>query len=488
MTVHLPLHVAYGGLALLTSLINNIFLLFYVSTFVTIFDIDSTSFYIGETIFLIWNSVNDPFFGWLSDSGTLKESKGKDKTDIVMKRIDALSKFGPLFTVSFLLFWFKVMPIALQFTIALCLYDSFLTMVDLHHQALLADITIDAKDRVKLNSYCSAFSAAGSLSVFISYALWDKNDMMKFQMYCLFIALFACFGFYICCKSLKKYYKENHFSKKNDEETKNTVGDFSVVKKYTSQVLKHRNFLLFSAMNLVQVFHCHFNSNFFPLFIHQLLGHILTPTQGAMLLGFSFLVPHINNLYFLHLCKRYGSYNIIKTLFIIKLVLALLMWTLGMNYWYLLCMFIVSNRVFTEGTCRLLNLVISDLVDEDFVKFRRQSPVSALVFGTAALLSKPGQTLAPLIGSYLIYLQTGKSLFMDQDSANLKIHSQSGATHGDDDRFKEGCFVVLIVIPVVCALVQLFVWQLFSLKGRYLKDVKFARANLEEKLLMGIVV
>ena len=189
MTVHLPLHVAYGGLALLTSLINNVFLLFYVSTFVTIFDIDSTSFYIGETIFLIWNSVNDPFFGWLSDSGTLKESKGKDKTDIVMKRIDALSKFGPLFTVSFLLFWFKVMPIALQFTIALCLYDSFLTMVDLHHQALLADIAIDAKDRVKLNSYCSAFSAAGSLSVFISYALWDKNDMMKFQMYCLFIYL-----------------------------------------------------------------------------------------------------------------------------------------------------------------------------------------------------------------------------------------------------------------------------------------------------------
>ena len=149
MTVHLPLHVAYGGLALLTSLINNVFLLFYVSTFVTIFDIDSTSFYIGETIFLIWNSVNDPFFGWLSDSGTLKESKGKDKTDIVMKRIDALSKFGPLFTVSFLLFWFKVMPIALQFTIALCLYDSFLKMDDLHQQALLADITIDAKDRVK---------------------------------------------------------------------------------------------------------------------------------------------------------------------------------------------------------------------------------------------------------------------------------------------------------------------------------------------------
>ena len=39
---------------------------------------------------------------------------------------------------------------------------------------------------------------------------------------------------------------------------------------------------------------------------------------------------------------------------------------------------------------------------------RRSQAVSALVFGTAALLSKPGQTLAPLIGTSLLSLQTGK--------------------------------------------------------------------------------
>ena len=71
-----------------------------------------------------------------------------------------------------------------------------------------------------------------------------------------------------------------------------------------------------------------------------------------------------------------------------------------------------SNRVFTEGTCKLLNLVISDLVDEDCVLHRRNQAVSALVFGVAALLSKPGQTLAPLIGTSLLALQTGKMNFM----------------------------------------------------------------------------
>lgn len=66
-----------------------------------------------------------------------------------------------------------------------------------------------------------------------------------------------------------------------------------------------------------------------------------------------------------------------------------------------------SNRVFTEGTCKLLKLVISDLVDEDFVVNRRQQAVSALLFGMVALLTKPGQTLAPLIGTWLLCVYTG---------------------------------------------------------------------------------
>ena len=64
--------------------------------------------------------------------------------------------------------------------------------------------------------------------------------------------------------------------------------------------------------------------------------------------------------------------------------------------------------MFTEGTCKLLNLVISDLVDEDYVLHDRKQAVSALMFGTAAFLSKPGQTLAPLIGTWLLAVQTGK--------------------------------------------------------------------------------
>lgn len=476
----LPVHIAYGALALFIAILNNVFLLFYVTTFVKVYHIDSVSFYVGETIFLIWNSVNDPIFGWLSDRDALKnDNQGIcNHVDAVLRRIDALSKFGPLFALSFLLFWFKFLPVGIQFSIALCLYDSFLTMVDLHHQALLADLSIKAEDRVKLNYSCSMLSAAGSLSVFMSFALWDAEDMFKFQLLCIFLTSFVCIGFWICCDSMKSFYEKNMSKKDSHNNHKQVIGSVSLIKNYTYQILRHKNFLIFSCMNLVQVFHCHFNSNFFPLFIQYLLGHTLSPSAGAILIGLSFLVPHLNNLYFLQLCSKHGTYLIIKTLFFIKLILPILMWMFGMNYWYILCVFILSNRVFTEGTCKLLNLVISDLVDEDFVKFKRKSPVSALVFGTSALLSKPGQTFAPLIGSYMFYVKSNKSFFFS-DGTVTALNSEHNFQNSESELLKEACFSILVLVPIGCAILQLFIWNFYSLKGKYLYQIKNDRLNQE---------
>ena len=70
-------------------------------------------------------------------------------------------------------------------------------------------------------------------------------------------------------------------------------------------------------------------------------------------------------------------------------------------------LFFFSNRIFTEGTCKLLNLVISDLVDEDYVRNNRENAASAVLFGMSALLSKPGQTFAPLLGTWLLAVYTG---------------------------------------------------------------------------------
>lgn len=81
----LPTAVVYGSLALFVSVLHNVFLLYYVDTFVSVYKIDKAAFWVGETVFLLWNSLNDPLFGWLSDRRFLSSqprfvSRGKLRT------------------------------------------------------------------------------------------------------------------------------------------------------------------------------------------------------------------------------------------------------------------------------------------------------------------------------------------------------------------------------------------------------------------------
>ncbi|XP_066278814.1 transmembrane protein 180-like isoform X1 [Branchiostoma lanceolatum] len=527
----------YGALVLFTAILHNVFLIYYVDIFVSVYKIDKMSFWIGETIFLIWNSLNDPLFGWMSDKAFLQADSSSEhgsSPQIVLRRFQALFINGPLFALSFLTFWVAWAVPAVQFVVCLCLYDTFLTMVDLHHNALLADLAVSDKERTRLNSYCSVFSAFGSLSVFLSYAIWDKENLANFRIFCAILVCISISGFFLCTIWMKRQFVQHRHQHKEkdplqsilvsrqklapethpkDRPEKGTkanviyrrkckepncnnmyIGETSrplrqsilvssssgssdvqlSVRGYFRQLMAHRNFLWFTAMNLVQVFHCHFNSNFFPLFLENLLEGI-PPSVCSVLLGISFIFPHINNLYFLTLCRRYGTYAVIRGLFLVKLVLSTAMMMVGPDYTWVLCFFIASNRVFTEGTCRLLTLVVSDLVDEDYVLNNRKQPVAALVFGMAAFLSKPGQTFAPLMGTWILSVQTGHDIFQ---TGNKFGSIQPDTSQMDTDTFTShrlGCFHLLVYVPIVCALLQLLAWSQFSLHGSRLRWIKSQR-------------
>ncbi|OWF45357.1 transmembrane protein 180-like [Mizuhopecten yessoensis] len=487
----------YGSMAFFQTIIHNIFLLYHVDLFVSVYKIDKMSFWVGETIFLIWNSLNDPLFGWLSDKQYLSRSNNHSEPpssalEVVTNRLNALMYTGPLMAVSFVLFWFPWGYPGLQFAVCLCLYDGFLTMVDLHHSSLLADLAVSAKERTQLNTMSSFFSAIGSASVFFSYSVWSKENLSSFRIFCLCLAVFAFLGFFIAAnlmkhertRSLKKSFSyDDSWSSRSDSYDGPGQAVKPGIVTFVSQLSKQRNFIWFTLMNLIQVFHCHFNSNFFPLFLENLLGNSVSSSFGSFLIGISFLAPHVNNLFFLELCKRYGVYTVIQILFSIKLALSLFMFFMGPNNLWLLCLFIASNRVFTEGTCKLLNLVISDLVDEDYVLHNRKRAVSALIFGSTALLSKPGQTLAPLIGMWLLAMQTGHDIFQTSNkivSLQLGDGEVGPSAH---EQYRQGCFNLLVYIPILCAVVQIAVWSQFKLHGHRLRWVKSCRTGTDHSLI-----
>ena len=114
-------------------------------------------------------------------------------------------KYGPLFTLSFLCVWFRWCHPSIQFVLCLCLYDGFLTMIDLNHLALLADLALSSDDRATLNWYCSVFSGCGSLSVFLSYRFWNRDNMNSFHIFCTILAAFSLVGFLVSSLLLKRH-------------------------------------------------------------------------------------------------------------------------------------------------------------------------------------------------------------------------------------------------------------------------------------------
>jgi hypothetical protein len=45
---------------------------------------------------------------------------------------------------------------------------------------------------------------------------------------------------------------------------------------------------------------------------------------------------------------------------------------------------------------------------------------------------------------------------------------------------RQGCFYLLVLVPITCALLQLFTWSQFTLHGRRLHTIKAQRQNLAQ--------
>lgn len=91
----------------------------------------------------------------------------------------ALSVGGPLLAASFVAVWFPwpLLPVSLQFVLCLCLYDGFLTWIDLSHSALLVDLAASDHDRAELSKFSSVFRCVakvrGSISGRVQAAVAD---------------------------------------------------------------------------------------------------------------------------------------------------------------------------------------------------------------------------------------------------------------------------------------------------------------------------
>lgn len=202
---------SFSAVMFASSMLNNIWITYYVLSFTinsanyscgVLPSLSSTWFYFAHTLYLVWNAVNDPFFGWVSDAYNVKISinflkkpwnfilnwlkrspvvrflprmfpKFKLTTaasSTIQRRTNAIKWGGVVWALAFLVTWYPPRLLfsnsscnssgladgffgdytntvvnflsGVHFLVCLIFYDSALTWVEVNHTALLSDIPV----------------------------------------------------------------------------------------------------------------------------------------------------------------------------------------------------------------------------------------------------------------------------------------------------------------------------------------------------------
>ena len=460
-----------------SSSLNNLFVTFYLDLFVGVVGLSPREFYVGQTMYLVWNACNDPLFGWLQDAGSTKRNA-------VKRRARVVAVGGAMWALAFAGVWFPPpswdsAPYVrvLHFVVSTCSYDGMLTLVELAHAALLSEVTVDDAERARFNAYAAACAGVGSLTSFLGQWYWNREDLSMFRMCALGVALASAVVFWVSSTVLSRASPSPSPSSgagslpmttENDVESGDAPPHHqqqqqqqqqpqpSSLAFFTSQLRQQTNFFVYAAVASVQSFDCAFEKSSFTLFLAALAGDSLSRSTKASVVSLSFLLPWILALAVTPAIQRLGVYRVLRSVFASRFVLCFVAlsvfasgWLVPQSRWPIA--FLLANRVMSEMVCRVNPLVVSDLVDEDRYIHRRGAGEtrSASVVGSANFFSKLAQSVGPMVGFAVM----------------------RGGGHGATAGLRLD--VWLSLVPLACVAVQLWLWTMkFTLHGARLKKVK----------------
>ncbi|XP_069558877.1 transmembrane protein 180-like [Brachyistius frenatus] len=462
-----PAALAYAMTTLGSGMINNIFSFYYVKLFLNKYKISEGAFHQSQVVYMVWNAVNDPLFGYLQDNS---------RVPCCSHRRLSILYGAPLYSLAFLLAWFPWRSYepgdwlsGLHLTVALCAFDGMLTFVLLAQCALFAEISSHHQSRLRLIKYNQVASLVGSSSIlFCGVLSRNMEDFSAFQAFTVLIAVVSC-----GCMIYTGLHSESRFDHKGSEsdtpgsadQTSHQSGfSFSMLRTLTWQILTNRDFQLFVLMNFCQVFMLAFFNNFTMIFAEHLIPPNVLPSMAkSIMYGAGFICPQLLVLSCQSLLLGVGYHRIILFTFYIEAAMAAVMLALGPQHSYILAFFLTANMVVIQAAFSLFGLPLADIIDTDLQKYKRSSPLSSMVFGTNALFTKPAQSLAPMIVIKILnqfgYDQLKDAARDSNPSAWESLHSIM--------------FYLVCLVPLCVAALQVLAWRPFSIRNSHTVDTKY---------------
>ncbi|KAL2100911.1 hypothetical protein ACEWY4_002672 [Coilia grayii] len=465
-----PGAVAYAMTTVGGSMMNSIFSFYYVKLFLNKYRISEGAFHQSQVVYMIWNALNDPLFGYLQDNSHVP---------CCSRRRLSILYGAPFYALAFLLAWFPWRAYqsgdwlsGLHLMVTLCAFDGMLTFVMLAQCALFAEISAHHQNRLRLIQYSQVASLVGSSSVlFCGLVSHNMEDFGAFQAFCVLVAVLAC-----GCMLYTGLNSESRFDSKTEERETQSDGppsptsssqpqlSLSSVIFMTCQILTNRDFQLFVFMNFFQVFMVAFCNNFTMIFAEHLIPPDVLPSLAkSFMYGAGFICPQILVLSSQQLLQQLGYYRLILLTFYVEAVGAAMMLLLGPTHYYLLALFLTGNMVLVHATFSLFNLPLADIIDSDLQKYKRSTPLSSMVFGTNALFTKPAQSLAPMLVVSVLNQYGYEQL---KDPAQGVDPSALQSLYG-------AMFYLVCLVPLCVSVLQVLAWRPYSIRNSHTIDSKY---------------
>ena len=302
-------------------------------------------------LWTIWNAVNDPLIGYLSDRTHTRFDRRKPfiMIGIIPILILEIILWMPLFWIApgnqIWLFIFLL--------IMLMCYDTFYTMVTLPFDALFPELYTSVEERAQVNTIKQFFATLGLVAAFLVPGIFisDISEPSGYLINGIVTSIIVGVTLLIALKWGVKERKEFTLDHQQD------FGFFQGMK-YT---LKNRGFVLYTIM-----FFCYEYVLLVLATVIQLYGkHVLhaSPFETSLLLGMVFIVGIFSVVLWMKLDVKIGS----KKGFAIAIIayfLATIPILFIEDYFTILIVFMIAGIGF-GGMLYFIYLIIADVIDED---------------------------------------------------------------------------------------------------------------------------
>lgn len=176
--------VTWGIAALGTSLISGVFGALLPIFYQDYLGLSARWIALASAIYAIWNALNDPIFGYISDSTRTKRGR----------RIPYMRYTAPFLAATFILVWLAPQhagdfSLFMWMLVSMVLYDSCYTMIGLVYSALLPEVSESDTERNHLQISSSLFGLLGTLLGFVIPDLFRPKAGAALSFFPLQIAM-----------------------------------------------------------------------------------------------------------------------------------------------------------------------------------------------------------------------------------------------------------------------------------------------------------